>query len=209
LIQIPEISLDEILGDRRPVIRLSVMRFEGGMLSSPQAMALLSILVAEAPAEVLEIGTFMGRTTLQMAENLQESTIHTIDLPPGYSVETEIEQNLPKDDFHLIGSRTVGREFEGKPCADRIKQHFGDTATWDFHGAGNPAFFFIDGSHTYEYCKNDSEKCFELCRGRGTFLWHDCDDEHPGVLRFILEWRKLGRDIKRITGTPIAYWKIA
>ena len=95
----------------------------------------------------------------------------------------------------------------GHPCASRIKQHFADTARWDFHEAGQPTFFFIDGTHTYEYCKNDSEKCFELCGGRGVFLWHDCNETHPGVVRFISEWRRQGKDIKRIAGTSIAYWK--
>jgi hypothetical protein len=86
-------------------------------------------------------------------------------------------------------------------------QHFGDTAEMDFSRFGRPAFFFIDGSHTYEYCKNDSEKCLAICPGGGTFLWHDCDMTHPGVVRFIAEWRNLGRNIVRIQGTVLAYWK--
>jgi len=207
--QIPEILLGEILADRKPFIRLSVMRYEDGMLPAGQAMALLAILVAETPGVVLEIGNFMGHTTRQIAENLPGATIHTVDLPENFSVEGDPEQNLPKDDFHLIKRRVVGREFVGQPIARSIKQHFADTAGWDFHNAGRATFFFIDGSHTYEYCKNDSEKCFELCGGRGVFLWHDCDDGHPGVVRFISEWRRQGRDIKRISGTPIAYWKSA
>jgi Methyltransferase domain len=209
LIKIPEIGLGEILADRKPVIRMSVMRYEDGMLPGDQAMALLSILVAEAPNEVLEIGTYMGHTTRQMAQNLQTAVIHTVDLPEDFSVERDPENNLAKDDFHLITRRIVGREFKGHPCAGRIKQHFADTARWDFRHAGHPTFFFIDGSHTYEYCKNDSEKCFELCGGRGVFLWHDCDDTHPEVVRFVSDWRQQGRDIRRILGTPIAYWKSA
>jgi len=207
LIQIPKVHLGEILGDRRPMIRLFVTRYEDGTLPSEQAMALLSILVAEAPKEVLEIGTYMGHTTRQMAENLDAATIHTVDLPESFSVERDSESNLPKGDFQLISRRVVGREFKGQPCAIRIIQHFADTASWDFYEAGQPTFFFIDGSHTYEYCKNDSEKCFQLCKGRGVFLWHDCAEDHPGVVRFITEWRRQGRDIKRISGTPIAYWK--
>jgi len=37
--------------------------------------------------------------------------------------------------------------------------------------------------------------------------WHDCDETHPGVVRLISEWRRQGKDIKRIAGTSIAYWK--
>jgi hypothetical protein len=204
---VPEVSLDEILGDRQPVIRLAVMQYEDGMLPNDQAMALLSILVAEHPATVLEIGTYMGSTTRQMAENLETGLIHTVDLPENFLTGNDTKQGLPKDDFHLIKRRIVGAKFKGHACANRIVQHFADTATWNFQEAGHPTFFFIDGSHTFEYCKNDSEKCFDLCGGRGVFLWHDCDAAHPGVVRFVLEWRRMGRDIKRISGTPLAYLK--
>ena len=204
---IPEVSLGHILGDRRPTIRLIVRRYENGIPPSEHAMALLSVLVAEVPSEVLEIGKYMGYTTRQMAENLGTAIIHTVDLPQNFSAERDPEHNFPKEDVDLIARRVVGRDFNGHPCASRIKQHFADTARWDFHEAGQPTFFFIDGTHTYEYCKNDSEKCFELCGGRGVFIWHDCNETHPGVVRFISEWRRQGKDIKRIAGTSIAYWK--
>jgi hypothetical protein len=204
---IPEISLGEILGVRKPVIKLAVARYEDGMLPSDQAMALLAILVAEHPSTVLEIGTFMGHTTRQMAENLPSAIINTVDLPESFGADDNVPGEMPKDDFHLIKARRVGQEFRDTPEAARIRQHFGDTATWDFTTAGKPTFFFIDGSHTYEYCKSDSQKAYAACGGKGVFLWHDCDVVHPGVERFVSEWRVLGRDIRRIAGTPLAYWK--
>ncbi len=176
---IPDISLGDILADRKPVIQMTAMREEDGTLPNQDTLALLSILVAEAPNQVLEIGTYMGHTTRRMAENLEKATIHTVDLPENFSEEQDPEQNIPKDDFHLITRRKVGREFKGRPCASRIKQHFADTARWDFRQAGHPTFFFIDGSHTYEYCRQDSESCLAICGGRGVFLWHDCDWRIP------------------------------
>jgi hypothetical protein len=204
---IPVVDLEDVLCDRSPVIKLRVMKYEDGKLPTCDAIGLLSLLVAEQPREVLEIGTYMGHTTKAIAENLPEATIHTMDLPVDYSFEQDPNVNLPKDDLHLIGRRIVGREFKGMPCESRIVQHFGDTANFDFSKIGKPTFFFIDGSHTYEYCKNDSEKCFALCGGKGTFLWHDCDNAHTGVTRFVDEWRNSGRDIVRLEGTSLAYWK--
>lgn len=203
---IPEISLDEILGENKPEIRLAIQKYEDGMLTIPESHALLSILVLENPKEVLEIGTFMGHTTKAMAENLNDSVIHTIDLPLDYS-PSQSSDAPPKDDVHLIHRRVVGREFKGRDCEKRIVQHFGDTATMDFQKIGRPAFFFIDGSHTYDYCKRDSEKCLALCRANGVLLWHDCDGGHPGVVRLIQEWRAAGRNIRRIQRTHLAYWK--
>lgn len=204
---IPEISLADVLGERRVEISLRVAACEEGVLPPEQALVLASILVAEAPSVVLEIGTFMGSTTRLMAENCPAAVIHTVDLPVEFSPGETDSAVMPKDDFQLISRRVVGRDFAGQPCAARIVQHFADTAEWDFSAAGQPDFYFIDGSHTYEYCRNDSEKCHELCGGKGVFLWHDCDRAHPGVVRCLSEWRALGRDVRRISGTPLAYWK--
>jgi hypothetical protein len=200
-------KLDELLGERKCEVRLRVMKYEDGMMPFRDALGLLSLLVAENPKEVLEIGTYMGHTTRDMAENLETATIHTIDLPPDFSAVADAAGLPPKDDFHLIARRVVGREFKGRISEKRIVQHFGDTATYDFQKAGRPTFFFIDGSHTYEYCKSDSEKCLALCPSGGVFLWHDCNETHLGVIRFVLEWRALGRDLVRIEGTDLAYWK--
>ena len=203
---IPEITLDEILGDKKPEIKLTVQSHEDGMLHVNEAHVLLSLIVLENPKEVLEIGTYMGHTTRAMAENLNGSVIHTIDLPLDFSTSQTSNNTPKKDDFHLINRRIVGREFKGRNCEKRIVQHFGDTATMDFKKIGQPTFFFIDGSHTYDYCKQDSEKCLAVCPSGGIFLWHDCDEWHPDVVRFIHEWRAAGKDIKRIKGTYLAYW---
>lgn len=204
---IPVMDLEGVLGERKCIIKLGVMRYEDGMLPFRDAIGLLSILVAESPNEVLEIGTYMGHTARAMAENLESALIHTLDLPLDFSPDHDPNRPTPKDDFHLINRRIVGREYKGQPCEKRIVQHFGDTATFDFQKIGQPTFFFVDGSHTYEYCKNDSEKCLSLCPKGATFLWHDCNETHPGVLRFLSEWRRLRRDIVRIQGTDLAYWK--
>lgn len=205
--KIPPVNLGEILGKRAPTIQITARQYEMGMLPSEEAFALIAILVAEDPKTVLEIGTFMGHTTEAIAENLLNGIVHTVDLPEGFSSEPSPTSSLPKDDFHLISQRIVGREYKGKPYEKRIVQHFADTATWDFREAGSPTFFFIDGSHTYEYCRNDSEKCFSLCRGNGAFLWHDCDIAHPGVVKLLSEWKNKGRNVVRIRGSSLAYWR--
>jgi hypothetical protein len=202
---LPVRALSEILGASKVEVRLDVQAEEDGKLPRDQALALLTVLVLARPRVVLEIGTFHGHTAKAMAMNLPEALIHTVDLPPDFDPAAG-QGSLPKDDFHLIAQRKVGRAFQDTPLAKRIVQHFGDTATWDFNVAAGATFFFIDGSHTYEYCKNDSEKCLALGGGKGTFVWHDCDGGHPGVVRLLAEWRSQGRDVMRIENTPLAYW---
>jgi predicted O-methyltransferase YrrM len=204
---IPDTLLTEILGERAPKVSLIVSKYQNGMLPFDQVLALLAIAVAEQPKVVVEIGTFMGYTSLQLVENLPDALIHTVDLPPDIDLAALANSIIPKDDFHLIRERRVGFAFLDSPQAARIRQHYADTATWDFEPAKGADFFFIDGSHTYEYCKNDSEKCLEASKPGAVFIWHDCDPSHPGVAKCLVEWRALGRNICRIAGTPLAYWK--
>ena len=110
---IPYRSLEDVLAGRRPDICLTVEQPEDGALPTDQALILLSVLVAEQPKAVLEIGTFMGHTTKAMAVNLPASIIHTVDLPTDFSPQSDSVQDLPKDDYQLIAKRSLGREFVG------------------------------------------------------------------------------------------------
>lgn len=201
---IPIVKINDLIGQKEPCVTITIKSLDEGMLPINQLLVLLAIIVTENPQEVLEIGTYMGNTTKLIAENLPSCLIHTVDLPLETNGQNEI---IPKDDFHLINKRIVGRDYKGLTCERRIHQLLVDTAEWDFKEAANASFFFIDGSHTYEYVKNDSEKCLSVCRKDAVFVWHDCDDDHPGVIKFINEWILLGRSIVRIGGTPFAYWK--
>lgn len=205
LATIPTLPLEKLLGGTKQTITLNIGNKEDGAMPYYQAIPFVSLLVKHNPKVVVEVGTFLGHTTKLIAQNLPEVTVHTMDLPPDFSTKKDTVTNLNKDDFHLIEKRKTGREFLGTEYEKRIVQHLGDTGTYDFNIIKDATFFFIDGSHTYDYCKNDSEKCYEICKGKGVFLWHDCDFAHPGVVQFIKEWRNLGRNIVRIEGTPLAY----
>lgn len=195
---IPLTTLSEILNGYVPTILLTVAPHHDGMLTNEQAVSLISIAKMVNPSRVLEIGTFMGHTTRKLAENLTDSVIHTVDLPIGYYPDERMS------DVHLINGRVVGREFEDTQFLSRIRQHFSDTKTWDFDIGCHPSFFFIDGSHSYDYCKNDSDKCWSIADVPSIFIWHDCDDDHPGVVKLLSEWVEMGREVKRIDGTPLA-----
>jgi hypothetical protein len=162
------------------------------------------VLVDRAPRCMLEIGTFCGYTTRLLAMNMPTATIHTIDLPEDYDAGSD-DVSIPKDDFHLIESRKVGSEYRSDPSITNVVQYFGDSATWDFRKAEDATFYFIDGSHTYEYARGDTEKALAASRGRAaTLLWHDCDRGHPGVLSWLNEMLSLGHPVRRIAGTNLA-----
>jgi hypothetical protein len=187
--------------DTIPAIQYQVTwRYIDGDLPFDQLHVLLTILSYEQPSTVLEIGTFMGSTTRAIAEILPTAEIHTVDLPLSETVPL-----VPGKDKHLVDSRDVGREFRGLNSA-RIIQHFRNTLEWNFEEVGHPDFIFIDGDHSYEGVRNDSEKCLAIADYPTTMMWHDCDEQHPGVVKLLEEWRMLGRSIFRIKNTSLAYW---
>lgn len=199
---LPEIHLAEIAGHwPYPMIPRFQWVYEDGSLLRDQLEMLLMVAMLHAPREILEVGTFMGQTTYALAACLPEAHIHTVDLPPGVTVA-----DLPGNDKHLVDRRVVGRRFLGTVFECRITQHYHDTLTWDFDDVGAPEFVFIDGAHTYEAVINDSSKAGCRAASGATFMWHDCDVEHPGVVKALLQLREDGMDIRRISGTALAYW---
>jgi hypothetical protein len=194
--QIPRVSLSKIVN--RPIIRVDgAYSYVDGSLPWCDLVALLSILVDRSPHRVMEIGTFNGHTTRMMALNLPDAEIHTIDLPEGFSNNGA---GMAKDDWHLISARRVGSEYLADASIKSVKQHFGDTAVYDFPVAD---FFFIDGSHNYDYVRNDTEKAL-MSPAIKILIWHDCDRNHPDVIRWLLEMIQSGNHVRHIEGTNLA-----
>ncbi len=211
---VPSVTIESILGGTMPEVKQIDLRVDDGAMPPHEVRVLLAILKTERPRVAFEIGTFKGHTTRQMAECLPSCTIHTIDLPLDY-LETQYSEGsgMLKSDYHLINQREyVGEMFRSGHCdkwsqLSNIHQHFGDTASWDFSQVAGSTFFLIDGSHTFDYCMNDSRKCLAIAEPGSVLLWHDCSDLHPGVVGCISELRNVGHNIRRIIGTTLAYLK--
>jgi predicted O-methyltransferase YrrM len=61
---------------------------------------------------------------------------------------------------------------------------------------------FVDGAHSADYVKNDSEKGWEMLRSGGVLVWHDCVPSHAAVVDFV---KRSGWPAKRILGTSLAF----
>lgn len=204
--RIPEVSSKEAFA--WPAEICLDLRFADISGSTPtrDILSFLALAMAQEPEAALEFGTFWGSTTANLARNLLYATIHTIDLPDDPKEAEALTADKPVDDTYLIESRQLGRAFRGTPLAHRIVQHAGDTATYDYGVIRDVlSFFLVDGSHTYEYAKNDTLVSLGLAKGPATIVWHDCDELHPGVTRWLGELVDAGLAVRRIAGTSVAY----
>ncbi len=172
-------------------VRLSQLDVEPGNVSLTELTVLAAICAARQPATIFEIGTFDGRTTLNLAENSPpETRIYTLDLPAG-EVDTTAHALAAGEDAFVRKSAS-GARFVSSPYASRITQLYGDSARFDFSPyRGAIDLVFVDASHAYEYVLTDSRNALELLRPGGIILWHDYGTgDWPGVNRALNELRR-------------------
>jgi hypothetical protein len=180
----------------------------GGSMTITEISSLCHLVAARHPRKVLEIGSFRGLTTLNIAMNAMEAEIHTLDLPPDFDpAATQFEHH----DSNIITARGFYYYAEREEAA-RIRQHYGDTATFDYTEIGpGVEFGLIDAAHSYAYVRNDTAKMLPLMADDSLMLWHDygrndflADPEDAwGVTRFLHELASLGVGILQGTSLGI------
>lgn len=161
-----------------------------GNLSAYEVLVIATLVAHKKPLNVLEIGTFDGNTTLQMALNISKmGKIHTIDLPKD---QLQTHQPILDSDLAFIQDEVKHcRKFEGTTLEKKIIQHFGDSTAYDFNRFNGPHdFVFIDGGHSYECVASDTENALKHLSEKGWILWHDFTPLFGGVYQFLNELAK-------------------
>jgi predicted O-methyltransferase YrrM len=145
-----------------------------GNISFEELFILVELIQTFQPTTCFEIGTFDGRTTLNMAANTSDdAVIYTLDLPREQVDSTVFPLNPA--DLGVVEKEISGARFRGTVWEHKIQQLYGDSAAFDYAPyQGNIDFVFVDGSHTYDYVLSDSRNAITLLRnGKGIILWHD------------------------------------
>lgn len=179
----------ESLVKKPPAIVLREFFSRNGNLSPYELIAIATLVADRKPLRILEIGTFDGNTTLQIALNApSEAIIHTLDLPKG---QVETKEPVLQSDFQFIeDARKEERKFIQSEVAHKVRQHFGDSTCFDFSAftqSGPLDLIFIDGGHSYECVKKDTENALAVVAKNGMILWHDFTPHFAGVYRFLSE----------------------
>lgn len=132
------------------------------------------------PKYCVEMGTGVGRSTLQMALNSPDDCqIHTFD---------------------LLDKPEIGSAFKEKNI-EKINFHLQNTHDFDFSEIkGKVDYIFIDAGHEYDDVMKDSKLAFELLSDKGVILWDDFSVDWPGVMKACQEIGKT-KKLYRILGT--------
>ena len=181
-----------------------------GNVSERELITIGRLVQATAPHTLFEIGTFDGRTTLNLAANSPlDAKVYTIDLPQE-SIDSSVAP-IHAHEVRYADKSESGSRYRGTDVEKKIEQLYGDSGTFDFSEFYSGIdFIFIDGSHTYEYVINDSLHAIQMLRvGTGTIVWHDYG-RWDGVTRALNELRRLKPEfagLKWIEGTTLAVLK--
>lgn len=142
-----------------------------GRWTPPHETQLLVYLAGTVPGNILEIGCNNALTTREFALAYPDRQVFGIDyleeqntMVPEQQYERPVEEfgkwaaGLPNVTLQLVNSRTL--EYEAFPDIGVV---------------------FIDGDHSYEGVKADTELALAYFkkRGHGLILWHDYSPTHP------------------------------
>ncbi|MBF0275708.1 MAG: class I SAM-dependent methyltransferase [Nitrospinae bacterium] len=209
--EIPETSLEEILKTEESVVIKEAIAVDGNV-SLFEVYVMNRIVKKYNPTAIFEIGTFDGRTTLNMAANAQEGTqICTLDLPGKELGNTGLP--VLKADHKYIDKASSGNRFMNTPFAKNITQLFGDSATFDFTGhQAKYDLVFVDGAHSYEYALNDTEVALKLLKkSGGVIVYHDYNGAFEGVTQALNELylnREGFNRLRHIKDTSIVFLEV-
>ena len=206
---VPTIELAEVAPEDASIQVREPITIDGNI--SLAEIAVMSKLVKRYnPQRLFEIGTFDGRTTLNLAANASaEAEVYTLDLPKDKLSETNLPLETGEEKY--IDKTESGVRFLGTDCQQQITQLYGDSATYDFSPFFNTVdFIFIDGSHSYQYVLNDSKRALELLHnGQGVIIWHDYGKPWwQGLTTALNEMYAEGKEFKNIQhiqGTSLVY----
>jgi hypothetical protein len=191
---IPTVRLGDVFPPalERGAIRLENFLGHWGNVSVETVCKISLIVRFLKPRRILEIGTYNGMTTLQMALNAPpECTVYTLDLPQ------DLEPSVPASELDRLVAKSFRARFgtsTGSYFRDRgdvrIVQLLGDSATFDYaaHLDGPVDLVFIDGAHDERTKRIDSENALRLVSPGGTILWDNYGDVcNPEVTRYLLD----------------------
>jgi len=198
------VALSELISEK---IELHLSNFTGrdGNVTLEELLAIASLIQCHRPSVLLELGTFDGNTTLQMALNAPcHATIYTLDLP---SNPSRTKEPISKADLrYVLDEKKLDRKYIGSSVEHKIVQYLGDSTDFnfaEFTKKGPIDFAFIDAGHTYECVKSDTYHVFHVISDQGLILWHDCHPFWNGVYSYLNELAKT-IPVMRIEGTSLA-----
>ena len=201
--KIPTVSLRELIAE---IGEASSVSIPGPNVQTKEMGGTVGYFVigavarAKQPKTVVEFGTYLGVGTLTLAMNApSDSRIFTIDLPEDFQPQDRADWKFVESSRHRVGERFLCQS----KFVERIVQLRADSRTLRLADHVKTAdLILIDGGHTYEIVKADTENAMSVRAPDGVILWDDYAifwEDH--VVRYLDSLIDGGLKLRRIEGT--------
>lgn len=155
---------------------------------------------------ILELGTYKGHTTENIANNSNCIKLTTVDM-----VKEKHITNTKFQNHEILSEKDSGEQIKNKKIIKIQKttdEFFADN--FDLYDG-----IFIDASHDYEQVKKDTENSLKFLKPNGIIVWHDvynqkkccskcfAEPENDGVLKVLQE---INLNIYKIAHSWIAFY---
>jgi predicted O-methyltransferase YrrM len=174
----------------------------GTSLDPYELLIIAALAKLKKSKSILEIGTFDGNASLNIAANsVKGAVITTVDLPPQWGGRFKLK--VKGLDVNVTDRGVIGEKFKNTAYGKKIKQVFADSAQLDYRRLPIPFdLVLIDGCHGIDYIKSDSQNALEFTRKGGLIIWHDY-----GMIRdvsLVVDRHSKTLDIHAVRGTRLA-----
>lgn len=194
------LTVEQILGEAPRPVRIGAIGYGIGSTSIFETTVLGAMVAAARPRTILEIGTFRGKTTQALFWNApDDATVYTVDLPDSGGDTAHITDT--------VLTRNKARPY--LPNDPRIVQILCDSKQLDLSKLPPIDFAFIDGSHSYEYARADTQLILKHLSPTGVIVWHDAGK--PGFVSGYGVRKALAQlarqvPIYRVLGSSLAFY---
>jgi predicted O-methyltransferase YrrM len=190
--QIDFAAFDMIFGKVNPII-------PGGMTTNEDLQVILGFVNFFQPRRYVEFGLNEGQTARSILAVSPSVLLYTgIDVQNDFKTrDTDQQTEVPKEAGAFIKYDSRVRML--------ITEH--GSAYLTPQEIGEADMVFIDGDHSYEGVKKDSELARSIVK-KGVIMWHDYLGParlHDGVRRYIDEWNGKHDTICLVRGSNVCF----
>lgn len=194
---------------------------EIGSLTMLEATMIVAILKIFDPKNIFEFGTFLGYTTALLSRNSNHnSTVYSLDLDLNQSEAIDLtalnHSDLLSNDIINDAFLSQVQSLKGEYYLSGLEEIFkkkikllkDNSLKININELGllkQIDFCFIDGGHTYEIIKSDTEKAFSMCKNNSIIIWHDFNSKIHGDVTLFLNEISNNIPIFHISNTMLAF----
>jgi Methyltransferase domain len=174
-----------------------------------ETAVLLALSKLIRPRAFLEIGTFLGIETLNIAANLPaDSRLYTLDLDEKSLTTVEQEQHdRSLTAIHMEMQHKLA--FLASSYERKITRLYGDSNAFDFSRFSRRMdMIYIDGGHDLRTLTSDTQNAFKMLSEdhSACIVWHDFSNpKHPAVGPYLLELSK-SKELFHVEETMMVFY---